>query len=101
MATNAELYDLHNYTPLINSVVVECVAAAEMVHNELDTTPNHANRLIWAAGVFVNPKQEAQRMYWALLAANRDLNVAAIKAATDEQVQAGVEAHINLFATGG
>ena len=49
MATYTELYDLHNYTDLINKVAVACVVAAEVVHDEDPGTTNHANRLLWAA----------------------------------------------------
>jgi len=101
MATYAELYDLHNYTELINKVAVACIVAAEMIHDEDPGTANHANRLIWAAGALANPLAEATRMYWALLAANKDSSVATIEAASDAIIQAEVEAHIDLFATGG
>lgn len=100
MATYADLYDLHNYTALINKVAVACIVAAEMVHDEDVETTNHANRLIWAAGVFGNPKQEAHQMYWALLAANKAASVETIQEALDSTIQTEVEAHIDLFATG-
>lgn len=100
MATYAELYDLHNYTELINKVAVACIVAGEMVHDEDVSITNHANRLIWAADVFANPLAEATRMYWALLAANRSANVETIQSATDASIQSQVEAHIDLFATG-
>lgn len=100
MATYEDLFDLHNYTELINKVAVACIVAAEMVHDEDAGVENHANRLIWAAGVFANPKQEAHRMYWALLAANKSADVETIQAASDSTIQTEVEAHIDLFATG-
>lgn len=102
MATYEELYGLHNDSALKNRVVVACIVAAEMVMGEVDTTLNHANRLLWAASVFVGPQAEAICMYWALLAANKDQSVEFIsQTATDAQIQAEVEAHIDLFATGG
>ena len=101
MATYKELYGLHNDSALRNRVVVACIVAAEIVMNELDTVPNHANRLIWAGSVFANPQTEGLRMYWALLAANKDQTVEFIRqTATDAQIQAKVEAHIDLFAIG-
>lgn len=100
MATYTELFDLHNYSDLINKVTVACIVAAEMVHGEDLVTENHANRLVWAARVLNNPKQEAIRMYWALLATNADQPVGTIQGASDVAIQSQVEAHIDLFATG-
>ena len=74
--------------------------AAEAIRTESDQTTNHANRLIWAAGVFDNPRQEAERMYWALLAANEAQTVATITSASDSAIQTNVDAAVDLFATG-
>lgn len=100
MATYIELYGLHNDSALKNRVVVACIVAAEVVIDEDPATDNHANRLPWAASVLASPQAEATRMYWALLAANKDANVEAIRAASDAAIQTQVEAHIDLFATG-
>lgn len=100
MATYTELYGLHNDSALKNRVSVSCIIAAEVVMNENSSTVNHTNRLLWAASVLASPQTEAVRMYWALLAANKDVGVENIQAATDTQIQSQVEAHINLFATG-
>lgn len=99
MATYTELYDLHNNSALKNRVSVACIIAAEVVMNEDPGTTNHANRLPWAASVLAGPQVEATRMYWALLAANKDMTIDNIQKATDAQVQTQVEAHIDLFAT--
>lgn len=101
MAMYKDLYGLHNDSELKNRVVVACVVAAEVVMDEIDTTPNHANRLLWAASVLAGPQAEATRMFWALLAANKDMTVENIQAATDAQIQGEVAAHIDLFAVGG
>lgn len=101
MATYTELYELHNDSALKNRVTVACVVAAEVVMNEDPDTGNHINRLLWAASVLASPQAEATRMYWALLAVNKDLTIENIKKATDAQIQSQVEAHIDLFATGG
>ena len=100
MATYNEIYRLHNESELINKVTVACIVAAETIMGEVDTTPNHENRLTWAASVFGNPKNEAERMYWAILAANVDLTVIQITGATDSAIQTQVNAHVDLFATG-
>ena len=100
MATYTELYGLHNDSALRNRVLVASIVAAEMVMGELDTVPNHANRLIWAASVLANPQAEARRMFMAVLAANKDASVEAIQGTSDEQIQASVDDHVDLFAAG-
>ena len=100
MATYTELFGLKDESTVINKVVVACVVAAETIMGEDGGTTNHANRLIWAASVFQNPNSEAQRMYWALLAANVDLTIAQIQDASDSAIQTQVYAHVDLFATG-
>ena len=100
MATNTELYGLKNDSALRNRVEMECIIAAEAVMNEIDTTPNHVNRLLWSASVFVNPVAEANRMFMAVLAANAEFTVEQIQGASDEAIQANVDAHVDLFATG-
>ena len=100
MATNTDLYGLLNDSVLRNRVLIECIIGAEAVMNEDIGTPNHANRLVWAASVFANPKVEAGRMFMAVLAANHDASVEAIRGASEEQLRANVDEHIDLFATG-
>jgi hypothetical protein len=101
MATYAELYGLKNDSALRNRVLTACVIAAEAVMNEVDTTSNHANRLIWAASVFASPVSEADRMFMAVLAANEDATVTQIQGASDAAIQTNVDNHVDLFATGG
>ena len=100
MASYSELYDLHNNSDLINKVTIACIVAAETIMGELDTVENHANRMIWASKVFENPRSEAQRMYWAVLAANNTADVSVITSATDAAIQTNVDDHVDLFATG-
>lgn len=100
MATNTELYDLWNDSALRNRVTVQVIISAEAVMNELPSTPNHANRLSWAKAAFANPGAEANRMFMAVLAANRDKTVAQIKGASDEAIEINVSAHIDLFTDG-
>lgn len=100
MATYTELYGLHNDSSLRNRVMVACIVAAETITDELDTVPNHANRVLWAASVFANPTAEAKRMFMAVLAANKDQSVSAVQGASDAQIQTNVDDHIDLFATG-
>lgn len=100
MATYTELFGLRNNSELKNKVTAAVVIAAETVMNEDGGTPNHANRLIWAKGVFTSPSSEADRMFWAVLAANNAATVAAITGASDAAIQTNVDDHVDLFADG-
>lgn len=100
MASYAELLSASENGPLFNKIRVACFVAAETVRTEADTTANHANRLIWAKGVFMSPDQEARRMLWAVLAQNKSVTLANILASTDAQVQSAVDAAVDVFATG-
>lgn len=106
MATYEELFGLHNDSALKNRVTPACIIAAETIRAGDDTVDppwdqtNNTNRLIWAAAVFDDPRREANRMFWALLAANKDLTVAQIQAATDAAIQSNVSTAVDLFATG-
>jgi hypothetical protein len=100
MASYDELFSLQNDSGLKNRVQVACIVAAETIRGEDGGTANHANRLLWAAAVFQNPSQEANRLFWAVLAANKDATAAQITGATDAAVQANVDAAVDLFATG-
>lgn len=100
MATYAELFEVHSDNDLERRVDMACVIAAETIRNEDGAVANHANRLLWAASVFQNPRAESTRMLWAVLAANKDNTVAQITGATDVQLQTAVDAVVDLFATG-
>ena len=101
MATYEELFGLRNNSALKNKVTSAVVIAAETVMNESAATDNHANRAIWAKAVFANPTAEANRMFWAVLAANNGAAVGAITGASDAAIQTNVDDHIDLFADGG
>ena len=98
MATYEDIFELKDASEVINKVTVACVVAAETIMGEVDTTPNHANRLTWAASVFQNPRNESERMWWAILAANHSSNVSAITGASDAVIQTAVDDHVDLFA---
>lgn len=100
MATDTELYGLLNDSELRNRVFIASIVAAEGVLNEDGGTPNHANRLLWAAAVFSTPTAEVKRMFMAVLAANKGQSVAAIQGASEAQILTNVNDHIDLFATG-
>ena len=98
MATYAELITASNNATLKDKIRVACVVAAETVRTELDTVPNHANRLLWAKRVFNRPLDAAEDMLWVVLAQNRANTLAQITGATDTQVQNNVDAAVNVFA---
>lgn len=101
MATYVELYDVQNENEILHRIVVATAIAAETIRTEDGGTPNHANRLLWAALAFGNPSAVSRQLLWAVLAANKDATVANITGATDAAIQANVDAVVDIFATGG
>lgn len=99
MATYAELLTAYSHPGLRNQVRVAVVIAAEAVRTEAGATSNHANRLIWAKGVYANPDAESVRMMWAVLAQNAAATYIAITTATDASVQTAVNNAIDVFAS--
>ncbi len=100
MATYDDLFGLRFDTALKNKVTVACVIAAEAIREEDAGTDNHANRLVWAKATFERPGSIAQNMLWALLAANKDADLAVITGASDAAIQTKVDDAVDLFATG-
>jgi len=100
MATYNELYTLTADSALRNRVRVAVIVAAQTIRGEDGGTPNHANRLLWAAAAMANPAGEAQRMFHAVLAANKDSTVEQISGASDAAIQTAVDNVVDLFATG-
>jgi hypothetical protein len=98
MATYLELFNLRNDSDLQDKVVVAVVIAAEAIRVDGSPPANQAQRLVWAGTAMENPKAEAERMLWAVLAANKDATVATIQAATDAAIQTQVDAAVDLFA---
>lgn len=101
MAAYIDLYKLANEDAVLRQrVAAACMVAAETIRGESGATTNHANRIIWARRVFANPLDEAARMLWAVLAANKTATVSQITAASDATLQTNVDAAIDLFADG-
>lgn len=98
MATYAELLTAAENEPLRQKIRVACWVAADVVRAEVDTTPNHANRMLWAREVFKNPDLVAAQMVTAVLAQNRAATLAQITGASDSAVQTAVNDAINLLA---
>lgn len=100
MATYLELFKLTSDQALRQKVAVACIVAADLVRAEPVNTPNHANRLKWAAQVFADPAAEGTRMLYVALAQNRAASVNAIAGASDQEIQTAVNAAVDVFATG-
>lgn len=101
MATYKELYSLWHESDLKNKVAVAVVVAAETIQDEVDTTPNHANRLVWAREALESTTSKTDPMYRIILAENKDMTVAQILGASDTAIQNAVNGAVDLFATGG
>lgn len=100
MATYMELRLLFGDGELLNRIEVACIVAAETIRVEDGDTTNHSSRLGWAEAAFTNPNAIRERMLKALLAANKDQDVATIRAVTDVALQSLVDGTIDLFADG-
>jgi len=100
MATYTELRSILGDRSLLNRITVAVGVSAEAIRTESAATPNHANRLLWAKDVFVNPTQRAAEMQWAVIIANRTASTAQILAAADTAIQTNVDANVDVFATG-
>lgn len=101
MATYAELYDLQANSALANKIAVALLIAAETVRNEVPGNfPNHANRLLWAKQVALDPQKYIRPFLNAALAQNASLTTGQITSATDSALQTAVNAVIDIFATG-
>ena len=98
MASYEELFELQSDSALRNRVAVACAIAADAIRQEPGETPNHAARLAWARAAMANPEGVAQAMLWATRAANAEATIAAIHSATDAQIQAKVDAAVDLLA---
>lgn len=106
MATYPEIRALFGNDDLRGKIEVAVIIAAESIRVEDPQPPNHASRLTWAKATWGNPEPIAKRMLMALLAANKDLEVGdaetpgTILGATPAQIQAKVDAAVNVFADG-
>lgn len=83
---------------LKRKIRVAVIVAADAVRAEADATVNHAARMTWARATFAAPDQAAERMLWAVLAANKGATAAQITGASDALVQTHVDAAVNVLA---
>jgi hypothetical protein len=98
MATLYEtIYNLHANSNLRNRVTVAIAKASQDIMGEAGTVTDHAKRIVWAREVCTDPEPEAARMMWGILG-NATIRTKG-ETATDAEVQAAVDAIINVFAT--
>jgi hypothetical protein len=98
MAAYTALVAAANHDVLRQQIKMAIAVSALTITNEVNTTPNHANRLAWAKAALSNPDNEVDRVVWYVLAANQAASIGQIDAATDATVQTNVDAAVALFA---
>lgn len=107
-ATHDQLRVLMGNQDLKDRVEVSIVIMVDKILRSEDTTngfdqQNHANRVVWARRIMNDPQgapKEAARFFPIMVAANRDLSILQILAATDEGIQLRVEETVDFFADG-
>lgn len=100
MAAYVDLFALKNNSVLQDRILVAVAVAAEMIRTDESPPANEDQRLAWAGQAMLDPKAEAQRMLWAVLAANKDATTAQILDADDATLQSKVDDAVDLFAGG-
>lgn len=100
MATYDELRTAEEDPVFTRRVRTACLVAADIIRLEATSVGNHANRLLWAKGVYKDPDSAAPGMIREVLAANRSATLAQIIGASDATIQTAVNAAVDIFATG-
>jgi hypothetical protein len=98
MATYMELFGAKEDSNLQDKVTIAVVIAAENIRIDPSPPGNQVQRLVWAKDAMTDPIQEAKRMLWAMLAANKDADLSQIIEASDSTIQTKVDNVIDLFA---
>lgn len=99
MATLEALFDLRNSSALRNRVAAAGWNEAKDIFLEIDTTPNHAERIIWAVKMLRDSGggSEVEQVFRAVCVLLQDDG----EAATDTQIATAVGQVVNHFATAG
>lgn len=100
MATYSELVQLANNNTLLDRMAAAVAVQADVIRQETAGTTNHTNRLKWAKQAFSDPKAMANKMSWAILAANVAQTLTAIQNASDSALLTAVAAAVDTFADG-
>jgi len=100
MATYAEMFDIASKNLIRDKVTVAVAMQAEVIHKELDTVPNHVNRMLWAKEALIAPHEMASKIMWAIVVQNAAYTSAQIIGASDAATLTAVANTVDLFATG-
>ncbi len=100
MATYLELFQATLDSDLQDKMLAAVEIAAIAIHDEVDTTANHANRLIWARQALDSPQGKSRAMLRAVIAINESATLAQILSASDIDIQTNVNNTVDLFADG-
>lgn len=104
MATYQELKLLSNDSTLIDRLTTAIAITAYDVGQEPapgsppdPTDPTYVSRRGWARETLYNPDGQARRVIWLLLAQYNNLTTVQIQGVTDANLQAAVDASLELF----
>lgn len=99
MASYTEIFALRNdESGFANRVLVGLLDVANDVAGENEQTPNHDNRIAWAAQVLRNPEDRLPGVLNGVLIANQAASVQQILNAEDSAIKSAIAALVNLFA---
>jgi hypothetical protein len=99
MATNLDIkmaYDGHGC--LLQRIAGSLLKKAGAIRSEAVGTPNHANRLIWAGQVEVDPTVKAKQMLGRIM--GNPTIASQVDASGDGLIDSVVDNMIDIFATG-
>ena len=98
MASYTEILQLFSVKALREQVQVGIADVASEINAEPTSTPNHTERVKWAASALNNSQGEASKFLLAVLVANKSATVTQILNATDTTVLNNVRSFVDLFA---
>ena len=94
MATYAEMFDIASKNLIRDKVTVAVAMQAEVIRKELDTVPNHTNRMLWAKEALIAPHEMASKIMWAIVVQNATYTSAQIIGASDAATLTAVQRHV-------
>ena len=95
MATLLELANIFgttDFTELLNKITVAVAIKADSIINEASPS---ASRLAWAQLAIEDPRQEAKKFIWGVIAANESVTVAQIIGASDNAIQTNINDYVD------
>ena len=100
MLTDEQLSGLIGSSDLQPQIMGSVLAVAKIVENEDPDTPNHVNRLKWAASAMGSPTAAALKMRGSVLARYQATLGPPPYTLTDEQIRAAITESVDTFADG-